>query len=1421
VLVAGASLAGVLVLVLAGGVGAAPTKVRVAHGPGRSHALDAARPYDHALGGGATPQAEICNGIDDDLDGVVDDNLTDSIAGPVANGAIVCGGASGWVVVCNAPYADADGQLANGCESNLQTDSQNCGSVGNDITQLPHVLAVLCTSGQPQILGCAEGYQDLDANPANGCEFGAPIVGVPDAPTNVSAAPGDGSATVSFDAPAANGSPITGYTVTSSPGGVTGTGDGSPVTVSGLTNGTSYTFTVVANSAAGPSAASDPSNAVVPGKPPVITSFAPASAAAGAPVTITGTGFTDLTEVDFAGSGAPVTPVSHTATKVEILVPGDATVGPITVQTSHGDAATGDFKPIPKITSLSAYDGAPNNLVAINGTNLADPSAVKFGTLDAGSLTGVSATEVDAHVPLLGFSSGKVSVTTPGGTAISTKSYAITKITSFSPLAATAGKTITITGQGLASTTDVEFVNHSGGVTPAATPTATSVKVVVPNDAAVGDLMVETANVIGPVTSPKPFTPVPSIASFDPPDGVFGTTVHIAGANFVGSATVKFGKLFAGAVSVVSPTEIDADVPTGFTGGTISVQNGGGTAVSKTSFVMTKVTGFTPLAATAGKTVTITGQGLKDVSAVDFVGHAGVVPSSTSTTSAKVLVPDDAITGPLIVHTPAVPGGFPMTTASFKAIPTITDVSPVDGMEGTTVTITGTNFVSTGTVVKFGTIQPLGTINPDSDHILANIPTGFSSGKITVVTDGGTATSKKSVSVTKVTGISPAKAVAGQTVTITGQGLGSTTSVNFTGPFFSLPPFPPMAFPIPATVVSVSATAVKVIVPALATNGPLTVNTPNVLITGVPTPSFTPLPSLTSIDPSAGQADGLVIVNGANLEPTGDAPTVTIGTHSITPAIASSATLLLTLPDDAITGQALTVTTPNGTASLKLKVKPSITDVPFPAQGVAGTEVVITGKTFTGTTKVAFAGGASVPFTLAGALGSDQTLTFKVPATAKSGPITVTNAGGSADSPTFTVDPVITSFTPTTGPVGATLTVKGTGFDTASRVTFGGGVTATPTNVTTTSLKVVVPQGVDVGPLDVHTDAAGNSLPSSATFTPTATISSISPGGGAAGSSVEIDGAGFTGVTDVKFGSMSVDSFNVVNNGTTIDTTVPVGATDGVITVVRSAAPTTLTSAASFSILSVTSLSATDVHEGDTLTINGTHLGNATGVSFTGAHGQVTPTNVTNSSLDVVVPAGASNGVLTVTTSDFGDVTTPSITILPPEIDSISFTGYSSSGSMLQIDGVGFTGLGTVTIGGTDVTEDEYSASASSIEVLLPYNFAFNGGGTSGTVVVHTDAGDSNASGTTVYKHTAVTVNYFDTTAPGSWTHAEAQAAAELWLVGTPTDITCSGNSAVQIENGGSYVTFVWGTESDTSLRGLFAVANSPTCPTAGDMPWN
>ena len=94
---------------------------------------------------------------------------------------------------------------------------------------------------------------------------------VPDAPTSISASGGNASAQISWVAPVNDGgAPISGYTVSASPGGAscTAAANATGCTVSGLSNGAVYTFTVVANNAAGSSTPSASSGSVIPVGPP-------------------------------------------------------------------------------------------------------------------------------------------------------------------------------------------------------------------------------------------------------------------------------------------------------------------------------------------------------------------------------------------------------------------------------------------------------------------------------------------------------------------------------------------------------------------------------------------------------------------------------------------------------------------------------------------------------------------------------------------------------------------------------------------------------------------------------------------------------------------------------------------------------------------------------------------------------------------------------------------------------------------------------------------------------------------------------------------------------------------------------------------------------------------------------------------------
>lgn len=111
----------------------------------------------------------------------------------------------------------------------------------------------------------------------------------PSPPLGVTASAGDASATVTWSTPATSGSfPVSSYVVTSAPEGKTCVTSTLTCEVTGLTNGTTYTFTVKALNGAGSSAASSPSNPVTPAAPPAPT-IVISDTREGALIRITGT----------------------------------------------------------------------------------------------------------------------------------------------------------------------------------------------------------------------------------------------------------------------------------------------------------------------------------------------------------------------------------------------------------------------------------------------------------------------------------------------------------------------------------------------------------------------------------------------------------------------------------------------------------------------------------------------------------------------------------------------------------------------------------------------------------------------------------------------------------------------------------------------------------------------------------------------------------------------------------------------------------------------------------------------------------------------------------------------------------------------------------------------------------------------------
>lgn len=220
--------------------------------------------------------------------------------------------------------------------------------------------------------------------------------------------------------------------------------------------------------------------------------------------------------------------------------------------------------------------------------------------------------------------------------------------------------------------------------------------------------------------------------------------------------------------------------------------------------------------------------------------------------------------------------------------------------------------------------------------------------------------------------------------------------------------------------------------------------------------------------------------------------------------------------------------------------------------GKVGTTVELLGQGFTGATGVSF-NGVAATFTNV----SDTYMTAIVPSGATTGMVKVTTftSALSSNRP-FRVSPQVTSFSPASGKVGATITITGVSLKQTSNVTVGG-KTATFKVTSDTQLTLTVPAGALNGQRIVVTTAGGTA--SSATnFIVVPSISSFTPTSGKVGTAVTVSGHSFTGATSVTFGGTAATSLQVIND-TQVDALVPTGAVTGTIEVKTSGGTATST----------------------------------------------------------------------------------------------------------------------------------------------------------------------------------------------------------------------------------------------------------------------
>lgn len=235
--------------------------------------------------------------------------------------------------------------------------------------------------------------------------------------------------------------------------------------------------------------------------------------------------------------------------------------------------------PAPTLTSLSPSSGGVGTTVTLTGTNLTGATSVTFNQVSA-TFTVASATQITTTVPS-GATSGYLSVTTPGGTVGSPSTFTVTTaptVTGFSPANGVSGTVVTVDGTGFTGVTAVKFGTVSATFT---VQNSTRLTVTVPTTAAdVVPLAVTTAG--GTATSTGTFTVKPTVTTMNPTQGPIGTPVVLNGTGFTNASTVSFNGTAATTLTVQSPTQLTATVPSGATTGAVSLGTAGGNASAGT-----------------------------------------------------------------------------------------------------------------------------------------------------------------------------------------------------------------------------------------------------------------------------------------------------------------------------------------------------------------------------------------------------------------------------------------------------------------------------------------------------------------------------------------------------------------------------------------------------------------------------------------------------------------------------------------------------------------------------------------------------------------------------------------------------------------------------------------------------------------------
>jgi RHS repeat-associated protein len=359
----------------------------------------------------------------------------------------------------------------------------------------------------------------------------------------------------------------------------------------------------------------------------------------------------------------------------------------------------------------------------------------------------------------------------------------------------------------------------------------------------------------------------PSISSLNPSSGSVGDSVTISGANFTGvTGTVAFNGLSA-TISSWSDTSIVVVVPNNAISGNVVVTAGG---VASNGVIFTVLTP-TPILS-QGVTVSL-----------------GLAMQNGASVSVQMGDPADSFS----------------KGVSVALAPVITNLSPISGAVGASVTITGTNFgaIQDRSTVSFNGVASTPT-SWGASSIVVPVPAGAATNGNVMVAVNGVNTNGVAFTVTPaISGLSPNSGDPGSVVTITGTNFGTsqgTGGVTFNG--------------LAAAVSSWSDRSLTVFVPNGATTGNVVVTTSAGLTSNGLSFTVTDTFAITLLQPTSGPIGSTVIITGGGFGATQGTSTVSFDGITATVSSWSDTQIVATVPPGAATGPVSITLSAAGTA---------------------------------------------------------------------------------------------------------------------------------------------------------------------------------------------------------------------------------------------------------------------------------------------------------------------------------------------------------------------------------------------------------------------------------------------------------------------------------------------------------------------------